>query len=364
MRKYKYLGVFKQIDGGLSADATRKSRKAMSSYSPIAHRIFGCNAVSVWLKYLFLHSLILSRLLYGAHTVVPKPKFVKTLQSVYMRVLRRKYGEVRHCRTQHTDLELRTMMQQPSIDCLLMRTRMRYLKGLLSNCPMALISLFHLKPNNIFLPWVKLIIDDMRWITHHSYAEDAWAMPDPESYPATWTQHILSNKWCNIVSRIFYVTSIADPPNAASNLVPPAHCLQNCDICGASFPTKRQYTMHVVRKHGKRSPHARYVDDTRTCPVCDNSYADRICVIHHLYYNKCGATLPRGQYRTIPDDLFDSLQAKDRALYRQADKLKYIASKIYSLFLKSNEYLELKLLYPQVTRSLLLQSLDLRLSVP
>ena len=61
-----------------------------------------------------MNSLIISRLLNGAHVMCPNASYIRRLQSVHMRVLRRMYGEPSFERTCHTDRETR-VMSQPSV---------------------------------------------------------------------------------------------------------------------------------------------------------------------------------------------------------------------------------------------------------
>ena len=55
----------------LGFDAMHKSRAALGAYSPIAYRVFGSDACCAWLKFQVMNSLIISRMLNGAHVVCP-----------------------------------------------------------------------------------------------------------------------------------------------------------------------------------------------------------------------------------------------------------------------------------------------------
>ena len=79
--------------------------------SPIAYRVFGTDDCCAWLKFQVMNSLIIRRLLNGAHVVCPNASYIRRLQSVYLRVPRRMYGESSSERTCHTDKETRVMSQ-------------------------------------------------------------------------------------------------------------------------------------------------------------------------------------------------------------------------------------------------------------
>jgi len=75
---------------------------------------------------MLLASLVGSRLMFNAHIVVPSAKYIRTLNPVYMRVLRRICD---NCRFGHSenDLLVRQSADVPSVDCLLLRARLKYL---------------------------------------------------------------------------------------------------------------------------------------------------------------------------------------------------------------------------------------------
>ena len=149
----------------------------------MAYRVFGCPAVCLWLRYLRLQSMILSRLLYMVHTLVPTPKFVQVLQSVYMRVLRRMHNQCLFQRTEESDLELRRRIQQPSIDCLLMRARLRYFRRLVLSRPAVLVALLHSRVNGARLPWCELLICDLKWLRLRSDTDLLCSAPCPDQDP-------------------------------------------------------------------------------------------------------------------------------------------------------------------------------------
>ena len=92
---YKHLGTKLSLDEVCMQDARHKEKSALGAYSPIAVKIFGSRFVFDWVKLMLMRSLILSRLLFNVHIVVPSRAYTKRLSSVYMRVLRRITGNMR-----------------------------------------------------------------------------------------------------------------------------------------------------------------------------------------------------------------------------------------------------------------------------
>ena len=75
-----------------------------------ARKVFGAPRVSLVLKLIFFASLVLSKLTYNAHVVVPSPRYVKMLNAVFMRVLRMIAG---HCRYQHSEIPVHRLPPGP-----------------------------------------------------------------------------------------------------------------------------------------------------------------------------------------------------------------------------------------------------------
>eukprot|EP00959_Pyramimonas_sp_CCMP1952_P469994 9495917-Pyramimonas_sp.AAC.1 len=154
-------------------------------------------------------------------------------------------------------------MQQPSIDCLLMRARLRYVRRLMCNSPPALLASLAPRVDGKPLPWVKLIVSDLRWLREKSCVPLFWALPDPTAGPAAWRDQMADPKWGERFSRVFFVESVADPPEKCGPAPLRPHA---CDICGASFPTCRELSSHQTAARKKRKAYSEYIGDAATCP--------------------------------------------------------------------------------------------------
>ena len=67
---YKHLGSWVDETGSLVPDANRRSASAMSSYAPLAVKLFGSSAIGTASKIRLAFSLIVSKLIYNVHVVV------------------------------------------------------------------------------------------------------------------------------------------------------------------------------------------------------------------------------------------------------------------------------------------------------
>ena len=85
----KHLGGIICVDGNVVPDARAKAASAMAAYGPLAMMICGSPRIGADLKFSFLWALVLTRLLFNIHIVVPNPKCLAIINGVYMRGLRR-----------------------------------------------------------------------------------------------------------------------------------------------------------------------------------------------------------------------------------------------------------------------------------
>lgn len=129
----------------------------MDAYAPISMKVFGSEALPVNYKLVFMRSLVLSTLTFNLHILVLKVADFKKASNVYMRVLRRTTNDPRYSKDTHfTDLQIRQQLEAPSIDCILMRVRLRYMSRLARHQPPTLTALLHVRLDDQRLPWIML----------------------------------------------------------------------------------------------------------------------------------------------------------------------------------------------------------------
>ena len=197
---YKHLGVHICIDGSDVQDARHKEAQAMMSFAPIATKVLGSRDIGLCLKNIFLEALVLSRLLFNTHVRAPSVAFMKSLNMIYMRALRRIAGKMRYDHTAGTDLHARQALCAPSIDCLLRRKRLLYLRRLIVDGPAVLQALLAVDAPLDPLPWTKLVIADLDSV---AVLLGRAVLQRPETNHAEWN-HYLTNvgeKWNSVVNR-------------------------------------------------------------------------------------------------------------------------------------------------------------------
>eukprot|EP00973_Karenia_brevis_P075128 10436683-Karenia_brevis.AAC.1 len=160
----------------------------MAAYSPIAMKVFGSSHVGLNHKLHFMTSLVLSRLFFNVHILVLKARDLMKLNAVYMGVLRRIADDVRHGPTCYNDVQVRALLHQPLVDCLLLRARLRYIGRLLRHRPRPLLALLHVRHRAKRLPWVAQVLTDLEMARLRSSSADFAALPLPEGEMNPWVE--------------------------------------------------------------------------------------------------------------------------------------------------------------------------------
>ena len=83
---YKHLGGEIRADGCVIDVAQGHRRAALGAYCPLATKVVGAAGIDLQLKLSLLHSLVMSRLTFNLHVLVPTVRFLSVLNDVYMRV--------------------------------------------------------------------------------------------------------------------------------------------------------------------------------------------------------------------------------------------------------------------------------------
>ena len=106
-------------------------------------------------------TVVLSRLVFNLHVVVPSRRFLIILNDVYLRCHRRMRDVCRTGDDCETDLAFRERTGTPSIDCLLCRARLRYLGRMTRAQPPALVALLRQRVAGRRPAWIELVVRDM-----------------------------------------------------------------------------------------------------------------------------------------------------------------------------------------------------------
>ena len=103
VQQYKHLGTHATCTGTYVVDAAHRASVSMQAYTPLAGKVFSSPHIPARLKVILMMYLILSRLLYNTHIWTPCARALGRLNTAYMRVVRRIFGEPRFGKTEHDD---------------------------------------------------------------------------------------------------------------------------------------------------------------------------------------------------------------------------------------------------------------------
>ena len=220
------------------------------------------------------------------------------------------------------DCDVRTLYHCVSVDCLLMRSRLRYLRRLVLYVPPPLLAALHLRVNDRVLPWVSLVVSDMQ----HLKNVNSLAIPDPEIVSDVWITLIRNQpaEWNEMVHKIIFFHSVSDRGKASGSqtsiaVIPSSHV---CNICQQLFPTSKALGGHLRMVHKIRSRIRLFVPSA-VCPVCKSVFSCRISCILHLSDSrrpKCRELLLSGDYPELPPGEVIQLDEIDRVQKRLAKR--------------------------------------------
>ena len=159
---YKHLGLPTAIDGSPMPAVNHNCNRAFQAYGPLASKVFGSPQIRVNAKILLMNTLILTRLCFNLHIMVPNAAALAKLNTAYMRPGRKIADRCNYDGSQGSDLRPRISIGVPSIDCLLLRRRLLHLRRILVDAPAVLPSLLAVRKAGALMPYTKLIIDDMK----------------------------------------------------------------------------------------------------------------------------------------------------------------------------------------------------------
>ena len=243
-----------------------------------------------------------------------------------MRVIRRRFAMMRFGEAgTPSDLDVRQLSNSPSVDCLLQRKRLLYLRRILLHAPRPLVAALHIHIGDRCLPWTSMIVDDMATLSRYCSLD----LPHPAEQHMTWLNYIVESdehEWKKSVSHIHYIDSCCDrtaikPSNGTSPVQ-----LYSCTLCSPSrcFSSEKALASHRRATHSIKTEVRAYVDGS-ICPVCKVDFRQRVRVLQHLGDTRrpCRQRLFDGNYPRISEEAMLRLDEVDRHYRRQCQQEGY-----------------------------------------
>jgi len=207
-----------------------------------------------------------------------------------MRVLRRIAGCMRYKRCE-SDLEVRRRLKAPSVECVFARARLRYVRRVVLRQPKTLLALLAVRYKGQLLPWVSLVLADLRAM--RSAVACCCAMPDPECDASPWVVLMQNSaKWMQALSCFkYYETCIgaADSHVVVTSATAPAgawdasgHIAFKCNMCESAFLNAKALLAHQRTKHQRRVEQRYYSNKEGVCQCCGTMFHTHARLLRHL----------------------------------------------------------------------------------
>ncbi|CAK0870212.1 unnamed protein product, partial [Prorocentrum cordatum] len=244
---YQHLGGVISAGGSMVPEARQRASSAMSAYSPIAAKVFSSVVIGNAVKLHLLHSLVVSTLPCNVAIWTMSTAAPTQIHGPYMRALRRIADDVKagHAPA-FSDLAVRRRPQAPSIDCLVLRKRLRYYHRVVTHQPSAAWAFMQARPRGRPLPHVAQLIAELDLFRR--IAPELDAMPGCTVAPGMW------------FSRMRF----------------------RCDSCDRNSPSNKALLKHKRIAHKQVAPIKAFTDDPGVCPACKTNFLERHRVIRRV----------------------------------------------------------------------------------
>ncbi len=290
-------------------------------------KIFGSKNIGDWLKLHFMQSLIMSRLMYCIHVLTMTTRSIAKLNAVHTRVLRRITGNMRFDSTcEFSDRQVREQCSAPSIDCLLTRARLLYIRRVCRHSSQALYLLLCMRIRGKVIPWIAQLQSDFG-ILHRSARARGYVIPDTSEGLTAWSKLFDdSYKWDELVKGIFFTASCTDkqaaPEIDESTLTfVCVQCPANPDGTNPAWSTSKALEAHCRTKHKVLCQWRYYADEKGICPICKTDFKSRIRCLAHLSdrrRTKSSDKILESGVSKLSQAIVDKLDLADRTFRREA----------------------------------------------
>ena len=307
---YKHVGGIVASDGSMRREIAARISSASAALQKL-RRPLANQKLPPPVKKQLVDSLVMSRLLTSAATWTSLDSWCWTkLHAFRMQVLRRMsgqtWGQQRSGGKYLSDDELLKYLDEPSIQCLVQRARLRALPTILG-CPLdALGAMLSARSPRDGRPvaWTDQIRKDLGDLRKALPTQlGSLGNPLAADEAKQWFDMIVRypGEWADLVDRLWFQgrslgAERAHPTTGSGGQRDGAYA---CEVCGErGFRTQKALDQHARVKHGKRCDMNRYVA-TASCPVCGKGFADRLRVIAHLSETRVRARHARRSCREV-----------------------------------------------------------------
>eukprot|EP00438_Fugacium_kawagutii_P002720 Skav222422 [mRNA] locus=scaffold2890:171634:188316:+ [translate_table: standard] len=337
---YRHLGTWIQASNSHRREIIARGSAARQSWGPLARSFYGHRAVSTSTKAKVFHALSLSRFVFQAHvwcgvTAKELQSWTSHLRAPLLQLLRRPLHGLRAFELS-TPVLAGLLGVLPPAD-LLHVARLRYFGRFLRMCPPMLWNWL----SALFqsgLGWLSDCVDSFRWLTTFYRAASLPSADAPLADWVTWVrldaawrgrirtaaaqclryhQRLAEHRVWQVRFRQTLAQAQVQLPSDVPAPPSPEWC---CEVCAATFSSRRALATHAYKVHGYRAE-VRYYGDTGLCNACGLLFHDRARLHRHLLgssdcFDTLRATAPPLTEAEV-DDLDEAARTRAKELKQQ-----------------------------------------------
>ena len=346
--QYKHLGTWLQTGHRHSREIQLRLASAKTAWGQLARSFFTRRSVSLQAKSHVFQSLIVSKVVYNAHTwagatVKELERWSVALKPQVGTLLR---GFLAHStKFEHpADVMYAYAGVLPLTDQL-HANRLRFLARLLKACPTVTWNLLCADASEA--SWLRQVRGSIEWFCRFYSGRVSVSAQSPMQ---DWIQHILlDTQWKGKVKKVTRL-ALAYHQAQAEHLVwqkriemqlssagatlptrptsaPPTRW--ECDLCQKRFASKRALAMHCAREHGYRKKVRFYAHGTSCQACCQEFHTRKRLTVHLEHQAPCYATV-QACWNAMPLAQVDALDDADRVAEAKLRKEGWWAAKAFA----------------------------------
>eukprot|EP00435_Cladocopium_sp_Y103_P035098 s3646_g9.t1 len=324
--EYKHLGTWIQTKHRHARELSMRASAAKQQWGQLA-RPFFTRKLSSDLKAKVFQSLVISKMLYNAHTwtgIAAKEmdSWTNALRAPVATMVKSKLAFT--TKFQHTTDELFAFCQMLPLQEQVYANRLRFLARLLRVCPPLTWALLCSTPGSG--SWVQLCLDACRWMQTHC----ADPLPSAQASFDEWIQFVrLDDRWKGRIRKTVRSALAYHHAKATQaiwqrhfearlhrhgatlpeeQVAKPKAQLWQCELCPKVFGSSQALAMHAHRDHGYKKK-VRYYAAGETCPVCLQFFHTRKRLSIHLekgprcysVVQACWPPMPAAEVQALDD---------------------------------------------------------------
>ena len=298
VHSYKHLGSFVQDHAIVQKDVRYRISQARKAYGQLSRQFYNKRNVSVHTKGSVFSALVMSRLSYNVHTWswVTEADVACWENGIKTQVAALAKHKIRPVPAFHfSTAELCALVSLHGPVDILHANRLRYVRRAIHTAPAALWGLLHENPHNN--SWLPQLLGSYQWMLQHlrpgvlPQCNDAQELLYLVAMDQKWNGHVRTalksslqyhqaraqgKVWTSRLTHQVARFAVVSLPEVGK-----ADKCWKCNLCDASFETKKALSAHARHKHQYRKVLKYYVLGDE-CLACGKKFFSRVRLLAHV----------------------------------------------------------------------------------